>query len=72
VELEVDVWVGMELVTLLAVDDEDDTAVAVDEELSGVVVVEVLELDADRAESGITERLESPLLATKTSPFAES
>jgi len=72
VALEVEVCADVEVVALLAVEDEDDAAVAVDEELSGVVVVEVLEPDDDKAESGITERLESPLLATKTSPFAES
>ena len=64
----------MELVTRLAVEDEDETTVAVDVELGWADVVEVLRVVVvdDRAASGITEMVELPLLAANTSPFPAS
>jgi hypothetical protein len=50
----------------------EDVAAAVDVELGRVDVVELLEVVDDRAASGTAEMVESPLLATNTSPFAES
>ena len=61
-----------ELVTLFTVDDEDKTVVTVEEELRETDVVVVLDVVDKRAASGTTERLESPLSATNTSPFPES
>jgi len=70
--VEVCAVVELELVTLFAVEDEDETVVAVVVKPGAVDVVDVLEVVDERAASGTTETLELALSATNTSPFPES